>query len=81
MSYPVSQLTVEQTHKEFNTLAGKIVAKYEQLDSGEFEAVGTPDFNAKSAELAYFFAHMSQLCHRLNLPMITQLHRLPFFKH
>ena len=36
MSVPVSQLTVEQVQKEFNLLADKIAAKYEQLDSGEF---------------------------------------------
>ena len=36
MSVSVSQLTVEQVHKEFNLLADKIAAKYEQLDSGEF---------------------------------------------
>ena len=31
-------------------MADKIVAKYEQLDSSEFGVVGTPAFNAKSAE-------------------------------
>ena len=34
VSIPVSQLTVEQAHKEFNSLADKIAAKYDQLDSG-----------------------------------------------
>ena len=68
MSVPVSHLMVEEAHKEFNSLADKIAAKYEQLDSGEFGAVGTPAFNAKSAKLASLFAR-------------TQLHRLPFFKH
>ena len=29
MSIPVSQLTVEQAHKEFSSLADKIAAKYE----------------------------------------------------
>ena len=80
MSIPVSQLTVEQAHKEFNSLADKIAAKYGQLDSSEFGAVGTPAFNAKSAKLAVLLASMSQLCPRLNLPMPSQLHRLPFFK-
>ena len=60
MSIPVSHLTVEETHKEFNSLADKIVAKYEQLDSGEFGAFGTLAF--KSATLASLFAHKSQLC-------------------
>ena len=52
MSIPVSQLTVEQAHKEFNSLADKIAAKYKQLDSHESEAVGILGFNAKSAKLA-----------------------------
>ena len=47
MSIHVSQLTVEQAHKEFNSLEDKIAAKYEQLDFSEFGAVGTPGFNAK----------------------------------
>ena len=81
MSIPVSQLTVEQAHKEFNSLADKIAAKYEQLESGEFGAAGTPAFNAKSGELASLFAHISQICQRLNLPVSAQLHRLLFFKH
>ena len=81
MSVPVAQLTVEEAHKEFNSLADRIAAKYEQLDSGKFGAVGTPAFNAKSAKLASLFADMRQLCQRLNLPMPVQLHRLLFFKH
>ena len=80
MSIPVSQLTVEQAHEDFNSLADKIAAKYEQLDSGEFGAVGTTAFNVKSAELAVLFAHMMQLHQRLNLLMPEQLQRLPFFK-
>ena len=78
MSVPVIYLTVEEACKEFNSLADKIAVKYEQLDSSEFGAVGTPAFNAK---LTSPFAHMSQLCQRLNLPMPAQLYRLPFFKH
>ena len=81
MSTPVTQSTIEEANKEFNSLADKIAAKYEQLHSGEFRAVGTPAFNAKSEELAVLFAYMSHLCQRLNLPMPAQLHRLPFFKH
>ena len=41
MSVPVTQLTVEGGHKEFNSLVDRIAAKYEQLDSGKFGAVGT----------------------------------------
>ena len=51
MSTLVNQLTVEQAHKEFTSLADKIAAKYEQLDSHEFGAVGNPPFNAMSTEL------------------------------
>ena len=60
MSVPVSNLTVEEAHKEFNSLADRIAAKYEQLDSREFGAVGTPAFNARSGKLAVLFAHMSK---------------------
>ena len=81
LSIPVSQLTVEQAHKEFNSLADKIVAKSEQLDSSKCGAVGIPGFNTKSAKLACLFAHMSQLCQRLNLPMPAQLHKLSLLKH
>ena len=62
MSPLVNQLTVEKAHKKCNSLVDKIVAKYQQLDSREFRAVGTLAFNAKFAELASLFAHMSQLC-------------------
>ena len=78
MSVPLTQLTVEEAHKEFNSLVDRIATKYE---SNKFGAVGIPGFNAKSAKLAVLFAHMSQLCQRLNLSMSAQLHRLLFFKH
>ena len=81
MSLPVTQLTVEEAHKEFNSLADRTAAKYKQLDSWEFGTVGTPVFNTKSAKLTILFAHMSQLCQRLNLPLPAQRHRLQFFKH
>ena len=62
MSTPVNQLTIEHTHKEYNSLVDKIAAKHQQLDFSKFGAVGTPAFNAKSAKLASLFARMSQLC-------------------
>ena len=78
---PVGQLTVAQAHQEFTKLVDQISAKFVQLDSGEFGAVGTPAFNAKMHELAVLFARMSQLCQRLGLPIPAHLHRPPFFKH
>ena len=54
MSTPVNQWTIEQAHKEFNSLVDQIAAKYEQLDSSKFRAVGTT-----AAKLASLFAHMS----------------------
>ena len=81
MSTLANQLTIEQAPKEFNFSVDKIVTRYKQLDSSKHGVVGTPVFNAKSAEFTSLFALMTQLYHRLNLPMPTQLHRLPFFKH
>ena len=81
MPKPVYLLIVQEAYKEYNSLVNQIWAKYEQLDSGEFVAVGTPAFNAEACELANLFAHMSQLCARLNLPMPKELYRPIFFKH
>ena len=78
---PVGQLTVAQAHQEFTKLVDQISAKFVQLDSGEFGAVGTPAFDAKMRELAVLFARMSQLCQRLGLFIPAHLHRPPFFKH
>ena len=78
---PVNQLTVAQAHQEFTKLVDQISAKFIQLDSGEFGAVGTPAFDAKMHDLAVLFARMSQLCGRLGLPIPAHLHRPPFFKH
>ena len=38
-------LTVREAHKEYNSLTDQVRAKYEQLDSGKYRAVGTPAFN------------------------------------
>ena len=81
MPTPMNVLTIEQAHKEFNSLVDYILAKFKQLDSSEFEVVGTPAFNAKSVKLLRLFAHMNQLHQRLSLAMSTYLYRLPFFKH
>ena len=61
MPKPVYLLTVQEAHKEFNSLMDQIQAKYEQLDSGEFGA-GTPASNAEACILANLLAHASQHC-------------------
>ena len=48
MPKPVYLLTVQEAHQQYNSLTDQIRAKYEQLDSGEFGAVGTPAFNAEA---------------------------------
>ena len=42
MPKPVFLVTVQEPDKEYNSLMDQIRAKYKQLDSGEYEAVGTP---------------------------------------
>ena len=81
MPKPVYLLTVQEAHKEDNSLVDQIQANYEQLDSGEFGAVGTPAFDTEACRLANIFACMSQLCQRLNLPTPKKLYRPTFFKH
>ena len=74
-------MTVQDVHKEYNSLTDQIWAKYEQLDSGKYKAVGNPVFNAEACELANLLARVSQLCQKLNLPTPKELYRLTFFKH
>ena len=74
-------MTVQEAHKEYNSLMDQIRAKYEQLDSGEFGTVGTPAFKAEACELANLLAHVSQLCQKLNLPTLKELYRPTVFKH
>ena len=81
MQNPVYLLTVQEAHKEYNSLTDQIRAKYEQLDSGEFGVVGTPAFNAEAYELANLLACVSQLWQSLNLPTPKELYRPMFFKH
>ena len=75
-------MTVQEAHKEYNSLMDKIRAKYEQLDSGEFGSPGTPAFDAKACELAHLLAHVSELCIKLNLPTkgIIQAHSFQALK-
>ena len=74
MPKPVFLMTVQQAHKEYNSLIDQIT-KYELLDSGECGSVGTPAFNAECSKLAHLMAHMSKLYRHLNLPMPKELHR------
>ena len=74
-------MTVQGAHKEYNSLTDQIRAKYEQLDSGEYGAIGTLAFNAEACELVNLLAHVSQLCQKLNLPTPKELYKPTFFKH
>ena len=61
MPKPVFLMTVQEAHKEYNSLTDQIRAKYEQLDSGKFGSPGTPAFDAEACELANLLARVSQL--------------------
>ena len=80
MPKPVYLMTVQEAHKEYNSLMDKIRAKYEQLDSGEFGSPGTPAFDAEACELAHLLARVSKLCIKLNLPTPEELYRPTVFK-
>ena len=81
MPKPVYLLTMQEAHKEYNSLTDQIRTKYEQLDSGEFGAVSIPAFHAEAFKLANLLACVSQLCQKLNLPPPKELYRPMFFKH
>ena len=74
-------MTVQEAHKEYNSLTDQIRAKYKQLDSGKFGSPGTPAFDAEACELANLLALVSQLCQKLNLLTPKELYRPMFFKH
>ena len=59
MPKPVFLMTVQEAHKEYNSLMDKIRAKYEQIDSGEFGSPGTPAFDAEACELVNLLATCS----------------------
>ena len=81
MNKPVYLLPVQEAHKEYNSWVNQIQTKYEEFDSCEFGTNSTTAFDAENCELANLFAHMSQLCQRLNLPTPKELYRPTFFKH
>ena len=74
-------MTVQEAHKEYNSLTDQIRAKYKQLDSGKFGTVDTPAFKAEACELANLLACVSQLCQKLSLPPPKELYRPMVFKH
>ena len=83
MPKPVYLMTVQEAHKEYDSLMDKIRAKYEQLDSGEFGSPGTPAFDAEACELANLLAHVSELCIKTepaNSKGIIQAHILQALK-
>ena len=80
MPKPVYLMTVQEAHKEYNSLMDKIRVKYEQLDSGEFGSPGTPAFEAEACELANLLAHVSKLCIKLHSKGIIQAHVLQALK-
>ena len=81
MPKPVYLMTVQEAHKEYNSLTDKIRAKDKQLDSGEFGSPGTLTFDAEACELAHVLAHVSKLCQKLNLPPPKEVYRPMVFKH
>ena len=81
MLEPVFLMTVQEVHKECNSLTDQIQAKYEQLYSDKFGSPGTPAFDAEACELVNLLACVSQLCQKLNLPTPKELYRPTFFKH
>ena len=81
MPKPVFLMTVQEAHKEYNSLMDQIRAKYEQLDSGKCGAVGTPAFNAEACGLANLLVRVSQLCQKLHLRPPKELYRPTFFKN
>ena len=81
MPKPVYLMTLQEAHKEYNSLMDKIRAKFKQLDSGKFGSPGTLAFDAEACELAYLLAHMSKLCIKLNLPTPKELYRPMVFKY
>ena len=81
MPKSVFLMTVQEAHKEYNSLTDQIRAKYEQLDPGEYGTVDIPVFKAEACELTNLLACVSQLCQKLNLPTPKELYRLTVFKH
>ena len=74
-------MTVQEAHKEYNSLTDQIRAKYKQLDSAKFGSPGTLAFDTGACELANLLAHVSQLCTKLNLSTPKELYKPTFFKH
>ena len=80
MPKPVYLMTVQEAHKEYNSLTDQIRAKYEQLDSGEFGSPGNPAFDAEACELANLLAHVSHKTQPADSKGIIQAHVLQALK-
>ena len=81
MPQPVYLMTVQEAHKEYNSLMHQIRAKYEQLDSGEYGTVDTPAFKTEACEFANLLAGVSQLCQKRDLLTPKELYSPMVFKH
>ena len=81
MATLVGNLTVDEANAEFGKLVDQITVIDEKLKSGELGEATSAPFIAKVQELASLFAHISQLCQWLNLPMPKRLWQMPYFKH
>ena len=81
MATQVANLTHNEAHAEFSKLVDQITAIDEKLQSGKFSEATSAPFIAKVQELASLFAHISQLCQQLNIPMPKHLWWMPYFKH
>ena len=61
MPKPVYLITMQEAHKEYNSLIDQIWAKFEQLDCDKFGAIGSSAVNPECSELAHLFTCMSKL--------------------
>ena len=83
MPKPVFLMTVQEAHKEYNSLTDQIRAKCEQLDSGKFGSPGTPAFDAEACELATSTCSCEPTLHKTepaNSKEIIQAHVLQALK-
>ena len=85
MPKPVYLLTAQEAHKEYNSLTDQTWAKYEQLDSGKYGAVGTPAFKSEACKLQIYLLVWTNFarnwtCWLIQTPGIIQAHILQALK-